>query len=167
MAITYNAIATVTTGSLTTSISLSSIPSSYTDLVVIMTGSMAAGANTIYVRINGDTNTNYQTIYMSSNGSSRTAAVGSLRNDGVSFGNFAYGYTANTPFLVQAHFNNYAQSTYSKTVLSKWSQGSNAVEYSGNRWTQTGAISSLEIRNNGGHNFNIGTTVTIYGITKA
>lgn len=167
MALTYEPISTTTTGSLTTSITLSSIPATYTDLVVILQGSMTAGANTIYVRINGDSSSSYQTVYLSSNGSGRAGAVGTQRNDGVSFGNYQYGYAANAEFMVQAHFNNYSQSSYQKTCISKWSQGNSAVEYAGNLWYNTSTISSLEIRNNGGYNFAIGTTVTLYGILAA
>ena len=56
---TYEPIATNTLGSAASSVTFSSIPSTYTDLIVVMNYANSTGLADVFFRFNGDTGSNY------------------------------------------------------------------------------------------------------------
>jgi hypothetical protein len=58
---TYVAIAEQTLGTAAASVTFSSIPGTYTDLVLVLSVQDASG-NTFALQFNGDTSTNYSTV---------------------------------------------------------------------------------------------------------
>jgi hypothetical protein len=166
MPATYEPISTTTLGSATATVSFSSIPGTYTDLVLIIDGAMASSGNTVYCRINGNTGSNYSTTYVGGNGSSAYSGRGSNRTDGVNLGGFQSGYTTGR-YTIVATFMNYSNATTNKTVLSRWNDTGGSVEASVSLFRSTDAITSLEVRNNGGQNFVSGSMFTLYGIAAA
>lgn len=166
MALTYEPIGTNTFGSNTASYTFSSISSAYTDLVLVGEGALTGSGASIYCRINGDTGSNYQTQIWTGTASARTARQFSVRSDGFGLGGFEYGYTTER-FLFICHINSYAQTSYTKEMLTYWYQANGAVENMANVWNSTAAINSLLIYNTGGHQFVAGTMFTLYGIKAA
>ena len=81
MATTYEAIQTTTLGSAAADITFSSIPATYTDLVLVYIGATVSNNINYYLRFNGDTGTNYSYTYLSGTGS----AVGSGRGSTTAF----------------------------------------------------------------------------------
>jgi hypothetical protein len=162
---TYEPLATVTaSGGSATQLVMSSIPSTYTDLVLIVNDSRTAISN-IYIQINGDTGSNYSLTYVSGSGS----VAGSGRNSNMSTGYYfdAYGSstTRGTGIL---NFMNYSNTTTYKSILSRYSNaGGEAIATIG-LWRSTAAINSITIYLSGNSaTFNTGTTFTLYGIANS
>lgn len=167
MAATYSAIATTTLGSATSSYTFSSIPSSYTDLVLVVSNlTTAAGSQTIYARINGDTGTNYSYTILKGNGT--TASSNKLSSG--SAGLFLFGYDAGTsttnPTQIILHILNYANTTTYKTAICRGDLASGEVNATVSLWRSTSAINSVEVRCPSS-NMNSGTVLTLYGIKAA
>ena len=82
---TYTPIATTTLGSATGAVTFSSIPSIYTDIVLVC-NDIRNGAAVTAIQLNGDTGTNYSQTLVAGNG---TSAVSS-RNTSVANGVIDY-----------------------------------------------------------------------------
>lgn len=165
---TYEHIASYTvTGSATSSITLSSIPATYTDLELITSTKCSASYNndSASVILNGDTASNYYwtqikgptsgAIY--SNGSGASGRAGALVINDMTSTKFS----ADTMF-----FNGYADTTGYKTIMSRF-HGDN-IGYFSAMWKSTSAINSIKLLvDTAGDAFQIGTTVNLYGIKAA
>ena len=162
---TYTPIATNTiSGSATTSVTFSSIPSTYTDLVLIASGSTSAGVD-LNVRLNGDTSTNYSRTVLSGTGS---AAV-SARSSNLDFFRLNYdGYWTSSAVSVSiAHLMNYANTTTFKTILGRSNNASTGVDAQVSLWRKTPeAINSVQVYITSG-NYVAGSTFTLYGVKSA
>ena len=66
-------------GSSTTTYTFSSIPNSYTDLILVGSIATVTGSDTVAFRVNGDTTTNYSRTYMYGDGT--TAASGRVLSE--------------------------------------------------------------------------------------
>jgi hypothetical protein len=157
---TYEAIATQTLGSAAASVTFSSIPSTYTDLIVVINGAANANANG-QIQFNGDTGTNYSFTWLSGDGSSAqsgrsTSTTRILLNY---YGYFGTGYSTNMIAQVQ----NYSNTTTNKTVLVRGNNASNGTAAVVGMWANTAAITSVTITT-GSSTFTAGNTFTLYGI---
>lgn len=170
MPATYEPIATTTLSSVATNITFSSIPSTYTDLVISFTGNAAETYYQLGLQFNTDTSsgsTNYSSTFISGNGSS--AAAGRETN---LYCIIAQQNTLSTtiPSLLNVNLFSYAGSAY-KTILASHSgdlNGSGSVYRTVGLWRSTSAINSIKIMSsNGAQNLAVGTTATLYGIKKA
>ena len=160
---TYTPIATTTLGSAAASITFSSIPSTYTDLRLVLTCTTTANAN-ICVQVNNDTATNYSRTYLTAQGSGASSG-----------GNNSLAYvpinTANTsstiPGLFSIDFFSYAGST-NKTFLANAFydlNGSGEVCATVGLWRNTAAITSVTVEvSTYSTTFGAGTIATLWGI---
>lgn len=154
---THTQIASTTVGTATNTITFSSIPSTYTDLVVIMNGTATVAAD-VYFNYNTDsTSSNYSNTYLYGNGST----VGQGRDPIPAVGTF---YTTDTNII--ANVMNYSNSTTYKTEISRSNTAASSVLARAMMWRNTAAINQLIIKQSSG-NFNTGATFTLYGITAA
>ena len=155
------AIATQTLGSAASSITFSSIPSTYTDLRLVMVCTTSA-VGVVRIQFNGDTATNYSETSLAGNGA--TARSGSSVNKTyIDIDNLAGNTSATIPELYTIDVFSYAGSTY-KTVLNTSSEdnnGSGTLTRQVGLWRSTSAITSIALI---GSTFSIGTTATLYGI---
>jgi hypothetical protein len=160
MAKTYEPIATTTLGSAAASYTFSSIPATYTDLILVLNGSTSASNATSAMQYNSDTGSNYS--YTGINGDGSTAS--SFRVTSTT--NIAIGEmrTYNCTNIVQIQ--NYSNSTTYKTNLMRANSASDYVQTSVGLWRNTAAINAIKVLTNFG-NFNTGTTFTLYGIKSA
>jgi hypothetical protein len=157
---TYSTIATYTVPSAQASYTFSSIPSTYTDLVLIMNNIHTTNAVDAWFQLNGDTGTNYSRTNLIGDGS----AAASGRNTNVGFG---YGLLTYTSFSTnRLHFNNYSNTTTNKTVLIRADNAGNYATTAVDLWRNTSAINSIKIGCISG-SFDVGSTFTLYGITAA
>lgn len=168
MASTYEPIATVTLGSSNASVLvMNSIPSTYTDLILVINGGTSSGANALYMRFNNDSNTNYSTTYLYGNGSS--AASGRLTNrDAAAIGYYAEPGTGNE-FNSIAHIQNYSNTTTFKTVLDRANSTAGSfpgAEASVSLWRSTSAITRIDVLVST-NTLNAGTTFSLFGIKAA
>jgi hypothetical protein len=162
MTITYDKIATTTLGSTQSTITFSSITNTYTDLVIVLTVK-ASSAGDIYLRLNGDTGTNYSYTYFSGSGS----AVDSGRANTGDYGLLldAYGLPDNSNnHIAIVNLNNYSNTTTFKTSLSRSSNAALGTDAVIALWRSTSAINALTFRFNGAQTFSAGSTITLYGI---
>ena len=153
------AIATTTLGAAASTITFSSIPGTYTDLRLVVLG--IDGTGNFALRFNSDSGTNYSRTYMQGDGTSAISArntstirapIGNVYPDQFS--------------ICEVDIFSYAGST-NKTLLYKGSadqNGSGTIQVGVDLWRSTSAITSIQIVNDTGGNFDIGTTATLYGI---
>ena len=158
MAKTYEKIATQTLGGTATSVTFSSIASTYTDLVLIFAGKGSTGGN-MTLQFNSDTGTNYSSTILYGD----ATAPGSVRGSNQSSMNIGSVGTDISTDILQVM--NYANATSYKTVLGRYSRADEVGSKAG-LWRSTSAITNIVVAISGG-NFAIGSTFTIYGIKAA
>ena len=168
MAVTYEPIASTTLGSAAAEIDLTSIPGTYTDLVLILEGVADNTAFTTAVQFNGITTTTYSTTYLYGTGS----AAASARNSGEAFIRLEYAATRRTTsrILTIAQFMSYANTNVFKTVLSAEAGSAEGVGRNVGLWRSTDAISSMKLRAvspSSTVKFASGTTVSLFGVKAA
>jgi hypothetical protein len=162
---TYTPIATTTLGSAAASYTFSSIPSTYTDLVLIFDGlASAAAANGFQVKVNGATGTLQSYTRIQGNGTTASS-------NQVAGGDPACGVIGNTNRAnVIVNIMNYSNSTTYKTILSRYNSNDSTDGRTGayvNLTRSTSAISSILIDLSTANNFIAGSTFTLYGISAA
>jgi hypothetical protein len=164
MAKTYVPIATTTLGGTVGSYTFTSIPSTYTDLVLI-TNLSTDSATQFDLRVgNGsiDTGSNYSITYLLGGGTTASSSRDSNATAAYS------GYTSTTA-LNKMHifqFMNYANTTTYKTTLLRYSAAETASTAVVSLWRSTLAINTIQIIANG-NNLTSGSTLTLYGIKAA
>ena len=157
----YEVISKQTLGTAVGSVTFSSIPATYTDLVLVFNGT-AASAQFMELRFNGDTATNYSQTRLTGNGTSASSDRTSTL-DVMDVGNLHTAQTTNTLQIM-----NYANATTFKTVLCRSNQAGAQVSARVGLWRKTPeAITTILLRPSGGANFSIGSTFTLYGIKAA
>jgi hypothetical protein len=162
---TYVALDKVTvSGTSTTSVTLSSIPATYTDLVLVINAKNDTLTNT-EIRFNGDTGSNYSNTMLSGNGTSATSARES-NNTSISIDNVAYMTTGDFAYSNIIQIMNYANTTTNKTLLTRANSAANGVDAIVGLWRNTAAITSLTILTTTGTRvFAAGSTFSLYGIS--
>jgi hypothetical protein len=159
---TYVAIATETLASAAASVTFSSIPSTYTDLVLVVNANTATDTQ-IRLQFNGDTGSNYSATMVSGDGSSPFTVQ--VSNE-TSMNAAGVGITSGSSIF---HINNYANTTTFKTSIGRYNLGSTSYGEIGIKmglWRSTSAITSIVIFPTSG-NFNTGGTFNLYGIKAA
>jgi len=164
MALTYEPISTQTLGSSVSSVTFSSIPSTYTDLVIIV-NRITNQLDNLYAQFNGDTGTNYSYTNVWGNGSSTGSSRGS--NTATAYLDYYAASEPGFPNPVIINIQNYANTTTYKTVLARGSNSARGVDASVVLWRNTSAINSIVFKNNGGGTFSSGSMFTIYGVKAA
>ena len=160
---TYTPIATQTLASPASTVTFSSIPSTYTDLILVLSTSPTVDNVTGYIRVNGDTASNYGMTGIRGNGSN--AASYSSPGSAMYF-DYAGNTTTGTITTSIINFANYASTNVYKTNLVRQSNAGDAVEAMVQTWRSTSAITSiLAYWSNG--NFASGSTFTLYGLASA
>jgi hypothetical protein len=153
------------------SIEFTSIPQTYTDLVLVAS-LRNAGGNEVFVRFNGDTGGNYSWRRLQGTGAAALSDSQASYGGYNAFFYFTYASTensdtANTFGNGQLYIPNYTGST-TKSVSSDAVNENNATTarqaITAGLWNNTSAITSIAITGNG--NYAIGSTVSLYGILK-
>lgn len=157
---TYTPIQSYTLSSNTT-VTFSSIPQTYTDLVLVCeTTGTTNGA--MDVRFNGDTGSNYSRTGMYGDGSTDA----SYRSSNLAYGLIGAG-TTGTRNVAVAHFMNYSNTSQNKIYMT-FDYRTDAVGAAIYLWRSTSAISSIALTGDPiGSNIGAGSTLTLYGIAAA
>jgi len=162
---TMTPIATQTLNSAAGTVTFSSIPQTYTDLVLVCNLKTASTAS-LAGRLNGDTGANYSRINLAADGSTSQ----STRGSGTTYGIWCtYGYADANNFnaLAIVNINSYTSTNAKKTVIVRNSNATTGVSLLISTWNSTAAVNSVTLLNDGGANFSIGCTFTLYGIKAA
>ncbi len=154
---TYTPLANVTLGGSDASITFSSIPATYRDLILVINATANSNVATIGLRFNADSGNNYTYVSMAGSGSS---ASSSTNTQSVAL----IGYTNSTsPWVNKAQIMDYSATDKHKTVLSRDDNAAANVGAVANRWANTAAITSIEV-NAAVNSFASGTTIALYGV---
>ena len=172
MAVTYEPIATTTLGADAATITFSSISSAYTDLrlvIVARTDRATTGNDTVFLRFNSDTGTNYSYTTLSGNGTTAASSNGTSANTmnvGLATRN---SNTSGIFALSTVDIFSYGGSTYKTTLCTASADlnGSGDVYRTVGLWRSTSAITSITLSLASTFKYLTGTTATLYGILKA
>jgi len=167
---TYDKIATTTLGSNTASLDFSSIPSTYTDLVLVIRYAGSLNDQNSRLRFNNDTASNYSRTVILGDGTSAT----STRSTSATFIQMVTNYGAGTS-LASGNYHiiqiqNYANTTTYKTALARTNaqnnSGAGEVGATVGLWRSTSAINQVTYSQGSG-DIITGSTATLYGIKAA
>jgi hypothetical protein len=157
MTSTYETISSQTLGSAAASVTFSSIPGTYTDLVLVIAAN-AGGPTAASMRFNGDSATNYSDTILDGDGASATSYRETNRTN-IWAGSY---YNTSTPTVAIHNIMNYANTTTNKTTLSRINYPIAFTSAEVGLWRNTAAITSITLAT--GANFNTGSTFSLYGI---
>lgn len=160
---TYTPIATTTLGSAAASYTFSSIPATYTDLVIVANG-LGSGNTGLGMQFNGDTASNYSATFLEGSGtaaiSERQASVGSIR---VAWNSL---WDTSTIANIIINVQNYSNTTTYKTSINRSNNSARYAEAIVGLWRSTAAITSITLSGSS-TNLAAGSTFTLYGIAAA
>jgi len=162
---TYEPIANTNGTGSSSSITFSSIPATYTDLVLIINGATTASTGNPCLRFNGDTATNYSRTNMGGNGSVAYSDRETTVNRILLIGGVYFSTAFDTNLIVQIQ--NYSNTTTYKTTLCRANKAGDAVDANVGLWRSTAAINSLTFFTASGNNISTASTFTLYGIAAA
>lgn len=164
MPATYEPITTTTLSSSVTSFTLSSIPGTYTDLLLVIDGAPITGGTSMDSnwQFNGDTGANYSDIRFQTNFCDRSNNATSSR----------FGQPQSVGRYIQTlHIMDYANTSIYKSTIARSGSGTSSVspvaEIYGGLWRNTAAITSITVISGQARNYTSGTVVTLYGIKAA
>lgn len=152
---TYTALATLTASGGETSVTFSSIPATYRDLVLVWNGT-AGTSQTVRVRFNSDSGSNYSYVYANGDGSSATSLSGTSTS-------ILQNYLFSNPTVCILQIMDYSATDKHKTVISRWNTAQNGLQMNAERWANTAAITTVEC-SLAASSINSGTTFSLYGI---
>ena len=161
----YESIATVTGNGSATTLTFSSIPSTYVALQI--RGIANDGVGNGYhasLRFNSDSGANYAQHRILGNGSTVTASANTSQTE-MQIGNS--GNIADTYATYITDIHNYANTTQNKTVRTfsgRDNNGSGSCFLFSGLWLSTSAVTSVSIYNVGPVAWTSGTTFALYGI---
>lgn len=168
MPTTYEPIATTTLSAQSANIYFNSIPSTYTDLRLVMVTTSSGSGNFTRLAFNTDFGVgNFSNTYLNGDGTSatsgRASSQGFIQCDG-----WVAGSSTTIPTLVTADIFSYAGSTFKTCLITESNDqnGSGESSRTVGLWQGTAAINSIRINRSAGF-FSIGSTFTLYGIKNA
>ena len=165
MAVTYIPIATTTLGSAAASYTFTSIPQTYTDLILIAVPLATSNGQASFIRVgNGsiDSGSNYSMTALGGNGTSAT----SIRRTSATEYGVEYLPAADTTSkdIIMVHFMNYSNTNVYKTFLSRSGNASYGTDTTVGLWRNTAAINQISITSGA---YAVGSTFSLYGILAA
>jgi hypothetical protein len=168
---TYTAIATVTVGSGgAANIEFTSIPATYTDLLVKLSGRSTSGGETaVNLRFNGNSSSIYDRKSLAGDGSSASSASSTSQPE-VFVGRIsANTYTASTFGNMEIYIPNYTGSSNKSLSSDSVAENNATTGYNiliAGLWNNTAAITSIAFTV-AGSNFAQYSTATLYGIKNS
>jgi hypothetical protein len=163
MARTYEIISTQTVTTPVASITLSSIPGTYTDLIIVANGATTSGGS-MFARFNGDAGSNYSTEYLYATGSTVVNSRIALGSSGIAGSRNGIGTQGGGVMQIL----NYSNTTTFKTMLTQQFGYDQIVWLSCGLYRgSTSAITSIVFTDESSGNFTTGFTLNLYGIKAA
>lgn len=153
---TYDLISSTTLAAASSSVVFDSLPQTYRDMIVVITGTENANQY-IAVRYNSDTGSNYSYVRMTDGPASASGTE--------TFGRFGTG-NPTYRFLVIAQVMDYSATDKHKTWLVRSNIAQDYVAAQAGRWANTSAITSMNVLTTTADTFAIGTTFNLYGIAS-
>lgn len=167
MATTYELIASQTLGSAAATVTFSSIPQTYDDLVIVTSirGDRAANADSVIIKFNGSSSS-YTRRNLTGDGSTASSNTSTVINT------YAPAATAasNTFSNDETYIPGYAGSAYKSASMTsvREDNATNALVVAmAALWSSTSAITSIEFSPLFGTNFVTNSSFYLYGVTHA
>jgi hypothetical protein len=161
---TYTPIQSITVSGTTTSgITFSSIPQTYTDLVLVSWIAIRTSpGGYAYIRFNADSSASYNYVTMVATGATRTSAktTGVTNLSIIRTGDTISRYASN-----ETNIMNYSSTSTGKSILNRGTRVGLTEQSAGN-FAKTTAITDIEVAPITG-NFSDGCNFTLYGILSA
>lgn len=161
---TYSTIATTTLGSATGIVTFSSIPSTYTDLVLVCIYTKST-SNAMGFTMNNDTSAIYSYTTLYNNGNTPSSSQG--RNDSTGYFLSYSSHSTTEPNVYIANFQNYSNTTTFKTVIGRGGVASISTGEDVTLYRSTSAINRIDISSRGLGTISTGSIFTLYGIASA
>ena len=153
---TYDLIASNVLSSSASSVTFSSIPATYRDLIVIAEEDSTNAAGTLELRFNGDTGANYPWVWMRGSGTAASSTTG----PGPFIGYTGYNNTSSFNII---HIMDYSATDKHKSYLLRQEiAGFHTVALAGG-WANTAAITSITLA---ATTLASGSTFYLYGIVS-
>lgn len=171
----YSSIASTTLTATSSTVTFSSIPSTYSDLVVVMQLASNNNAYAALMQFNNDTGQTYSHMYFQGDGTTVRKGLlvyPSTLQTGAAFSWFTTpGTSSNKSFIAIININDYA-GTKKKNWIARNTNPNNSETYRGTEliagaWLNTSAISEIDFIVVGSAYYESGSTFSLYGITKA
>lgn len=164
MPATYEPIASQTLTGNSASVEFTSIPGTYTDLIIVVFGRNNTGTGyRTELQVNSDTGSNYSWTRLLGDGSSATSSRGSSQT-------WVYGgWTGNSTSTFDVNvvqIMSYASTNVFKTFLQAGGHTSLVARTVG-LWRSTSAITSVKLTPEASAQFVSGSTFSLYGIKAA
>ena len=159
---TYALIESQVLGAAASTVTFSSIPGTYTDLVVVINGGVTSGQPAVWFRINSDSASNYSFTRLTGNGTSALSSreVNQAQANVASYAGM--NTTLNTNIIVQIM--DYSNTTTNKTIISRANLATDGLETAVNIWRSNVAVTNIQFLTSSATNFAIGSTFRLYGI---
>jgi hypothetical protein len=146
---TYTPLATVTLASTAASVTFSSIPATYRDLILVVRGTLTSGVGSI--RFNGDSGANYTRVGMYGDGSTAASYSGTSAE------------IFNSPITDIMNIMDYSATDKHKTYIARDSNSASLVVAQAGRWANTAAITTVALISPSS-TFGVGSTFSLYGV---
>lgn len=173
MATTYTLISSNVLTSSAASVTFSSIPATYTDLVLkcSMRSTESGAANAVFVEFNGSGGTDYSYTRLVGTGSAASSARLNDYSQVVGYLNVvASGATSNIFSNTEFYIPNYSVSQnkpFSGFSVTEDNATDAYAVATAALWRNTATISSIKLTSSGGSNFVSGSSFYLYGISNA
>jgi hypothetical protein len=158
---TYTLIASNTLTSASNTVTFSSIPATYTDLIMFTKLKASGGSvDIIYAQYNSDSSSIYSSTRL-------TGSAGTLNSDRQTNGGTGWFVGLSSPDEFNAgvyQFSNYADTNIFKSAISRDTLVGNQTRIVAGLWRSTSAIDSISIINGNANTFVVGSIFTLYGI---
>ena len=148
---TYLPLATITTSGGEATLTFSSIPQNYQDLVLTISGTASSPTNMSIGGTNGR--------YVEMRGTGATAVT--ARDTGRTY---AAGFTSSTVASNIIHVMDYSETTKFKTIVAREGDTSNRTSLRVVSWDTLSAVSSITLALEGAITFNANCVASLYGI---
>jgi hypothetical protein len=151
---TYNLIQEATiSGSVTSSVTFTSVPGTYDDLVVVCKGDNALDEN-LLMRFNSDSGANYELVSSGNVTAVQTADTSIILTAGNETNNYIVCYT----------IFGYRNTNWRKSVVGNNFTDPDTIRFRGGAWNNTATITAITFSTSAGTNFIAGTVFQLYGI---
>lgn len=167
MPTTYTPLFSTVVSSPTGTVVFSSIPATYTDLVLVGNVLSTSTSASVNVQFNGDGGNNYSYVVLDGNGSA-VQANKQQNTSSIQFAAWSSNLGSSTnPSPMIMHINNYSSTSMHKQVVIKstaYGASTACIDLFAGFWNNTAAINQITVACG---NFAVGSTVSLYGIASA
>lgn len=168
MASTYTPIAIQTLSTSAATVTFSSIPGTYTDLILVASPTALNNNYDFAIRYNSDSGGNYSWTTLKFNADESASPISQRGTNDTSIATRT-NINSSVPFPIVYQVLNYANSSTYKSSLSRIARSDYATAATVGLWRSTSAINSITcvLTGGGSTSFASGSTFTLYGVLSA